>query len=44
MQKGFAYDEMDFFSSLLTKLGLRQMKVERHPIRVFLLDDDTIRH
>ena len=44
MQKGFSYDEMDFFSSLLTKLGLRQMKVERHPIRVFLLDDDTRRH
>lgn len=44
MQKGFAYDEMDFFSSLLTKLGLRPMKVERHPIRVFLLDDDTRRH
>ena len=44
MQKGFAYDEMDFFTSLLTKLGLRQMKVERHPIRVFLLDDDTRRH
>ena len=40
----FSYDEMDFFSSLLTKLGLRQMKVERHPIRVFLLDDDTRRH
>jgi hypothetical protein len=44
MQKGFSYDEMDFFSSILTKLGLRQMKVERHPIRVFLLDDDTRRH
>lgn len=44
MQKGFSYDEMDFFSSLLTRLGLRQMKVERHPIRVFLLDDDTRRH
>jgi CheY-like chemotaxis protein len=44
MQKGFAYDEMDFLSSLLTKLGLRRMKVERHPIRVFLLDDDTRRH
>jgi CheY-like chemotaxis protein len=44
MQKGFSYDQMDFLSSLLTKLGLRRMKVERHPIRVFLLDDDTRRH
>ena len=44
MQKGFAYDEMDIFSSLLTKLGLRKVRVDRHPIRVFLLDDDTRRH
>ena len=44
MQKGFTYDEMDFFSLLLTKLGLRRMKVDRHPIRVFLLDDDRRRH
>ena len=30
--------------SLLTKLGLTSIKAERHPIRVFLLDDDTRRH
>jgi hypothetical protein len=30
--------------SLLTKLGLISVKAERHPIRVFLLDDDTRRH
>jgi CheY-like chemotaxis protein len=30
--------------SLLTKLGLAKIKAERHPIRVFLLDDDTRRH
>jgi len=30
--------------SLLTKLGLISIKAERHPIRVFLLDDDTRRH
>jgi NAD+-processing family protein with receiver domain len=28
----------------MNKLGLKQAKVERHPIRVFLLDDDTRRH
>ena len=44
MQKGLAYDEMDFFSSMLIKLGLRKVASERHPIRVFLLDDDTRRH
>ena len=30
--------------SLLTKLGLVSIKAERHPIRVFLLDDDARRH
>jgi response regulator RpfG family c-di-GMP phosphodiesterase len=30
--------------SLLTKLGFNQVKAERHPIRVFLLDDDKRRH
>lgn len=30
--------------SLLTKLGLRIESAERHPIRVFLLDDDRRRH
>jgi DNA-binding LacI/PurR family transcriptional regulator len=44
MQKGFIQDEMPLLNSLLTKLGLSKTKVERHPIRVFLLDDDKRRH
>lgn len=44
MQKGFIQNEMPLLSSLLTKLGLSTVKVERHPIRVFLLDDDERRH
>ena len=44
MQKGFIQDEMPLLSSLLTKLGLSKLKVDRHPIRVFLLDDDKRRH
>ena len=35
---------MSLFNSLLTKLGLRNIKAELHPIRVFLLDDDKRRH
>jgi hypothetical protein len=35
---------MGFFHSLLSKLGLASIKAERHPIRVFLLDDDERRH
>jgi len=35
---------MGLFYSLLTKLGLVSIKAERHPIRVFLLDDDERRH
>lgn len=35
---------MGLISSLLTKLGFANEKVERAPIRVFLLDDDTRRH
>lgn len=35
---------MNLFESLLTKLGLKSIKAERHPIRVFLLDDDARRH
>ncbi|HEY0431934.1 MAG TPA: hypothetical protein VGC61_08935, partial [Pyrinomonadaceae bacterium] len=35
---------MNLFNSLLTKLGLKSIKAERHPIRVFLLDDDKRRH
>ena len=35
---------MTLLHSLLTKLGLRRVDSERHPIRVFLLDDDRRRH
>lgn len=35
---------MSFFHSLLRKLGINRIDAERHPIRVFLLDDDTRRH
>ncbi|HLA09907.1 MAG TPA: cyclic-phosphate processing receiver domain-containing protein [Pyrinomonadaceae bacterium] len=35
---------MTLIRSLLTRLGLRNETAERHPIRVFLLDDDVRRH
>jgi len=35
---------MRLLHSLLSKLGLISIKAERHPIRVFLLDDDVRRH
>lgn len=35
---------MHLLDSLLSKLGFNQIKTERHPIRVFLLDDDRRRH
>jgi hypothetical protein len=35
---------MRLLHSLLSKLGLVSIRAERHPIRVFLLDDDTRRH
>ena len=35
---------MGLVHSLLSKLGLISIKAERHPIRVFLLDDDERRH
>ena len=35
---------MNVFQSLLTKLGLMSIRADRHPIRVFLLDDDVRRH
>src|SRR6476659_7646066 len=35
---------MSLWQSLLNKLGLRSLHAERHPIRVFLLDDDARRH
>lgn len=36
--------DMRLLQSLLAKLGLNKVKAERHPIRVFLLDDDKRRH
>ncbi len=35
---------MSLLHSLLSKLGLTRIDAERHPIRIFLLDDDTRRH
>ncbi len=35
---------MNFLRSLLIRFGLIDMKTERSPISVFLLDDDTRRH
>jgi CheY-like chemotaxis protein len=35
---------MSLWQSLLSKLGLKSFEAERHPIRIFLLDDDVRRH
>ena len=35
---------MSLWQSLLRKLGINSVRAERHPIRVFLLDDDERRH
>jgi CheY-like chemotaxis protein len=35
---------MSLWQSLLSKLGVNSARAERHPIRVFLLDDDVRRH
>ena len=35
---------MSLLHKFLTRLGLKTTKVERHPIRVFLLEDDERRH
>ena len=35
---------MGYFRNLLVRFGLADMKAERTPIRVFLLDDDKRRH
>jgi NAD+-processing family protein with receiver domain len=35
---------MSLLHSVLTKIGLVKINAERHPIRVFLLDDDVRRH
>ena len=44
MHEGVGYGEVSLIQSILMKLGLSQVKAERHPIRVFLLDDDKRRH
>jgi NAD+-processing family protein with receiver domain len=44
MAGGFKESKMGLWHSLLTKLGVRKIASERHPIRVFLLDDDKRRH
>ena len=38
------FETMSLWQSLLSKLGLNSARAERHPIRVFLLDDDVRRH
>ena len=35
---------MNLLQSILTKLGISRVRADRHPIRVFLLDDDRRRH
>ena len=35
---------MSILNGVLSRLGIHTATVERHPIRVFLLDDDTRRH
>ncbi|HMF57357.1 MAG TPA: cyclic-phosphate processing receiver domain-containing protein [Pyrinomonadaceae bacterium] len=35
---------MGIFSGLLSRLGISRARVERNPIRVFLLEDDRRRH
>jgi hypothetical protein len=35
---------MGILRGLLSRLGIHNVSTARHPIRVFLLDDDTLRH
>ena len=35
---------MGILNGVLSRLGIHTATIERHPIRVFLLDDDTRRH
>ncbi len=44
MTGGYIENEMPLLHSLLSKLGLSRVNADRHPIRVFLLDDDRRRH
>ena len=44
MTGGFLEYDMRFLNSLLGRFRLGRVKAERHPIRVFLLDDDRRRH
>lgn len=41
---GASQNQMNLWHSLLSKLGLKSVRADRHPIRVFLLDDDVRRH
>jgi len=42
--RSFFRTYMNLLQSLLRKLGLTSVRADRHPIRVFLLDDDKRRH
>jgi CheY-like chemotaxis protein len=44
MTGGFIDTDMPLLRSLLSKLGISKVNSDRHPIRVFLLDDDKRRH
>ena len=44
MTGGLINTEMRLLNSLLSRFGLGKVRAERHPIRVFLLDDDRRRH
>ena len=44
MTGGFIDTDKRLLNSLLSKLGFNKISAERHPIRVFLLDDDKRRH
>ena len=44
MSGGSVTSEVSLIQSILTKLGIQKITAERHPIRVFLLDDDKRRH
>ncbi len=43
-EENFPVISMSIFRNILIKLGLADLKAERNPIQVFLLDDDRRRH
>ena len=43
-RSSFTINDMTLWHSFLRKIGAKSMDAERHPIRVFLLDDDERRH